>query len=101
MFSLPRIFYNQFSGNKRRPASRQRPPRRPNVKRRNMPMPHVLLVYRVQRSLLQGKGMFDEAGTISSHLSCSLAGYPSRWIADTTRAVFSFRPNESGICRDI
>lgn len=37
------------------PASRQGPPRRPDVKRRDVPMPDILLMDRVQRSLLRGK----------------------------------------------
>ena len=48
-----------------RPTGRQRPPRPPDVQRRNMPMPDILLMHRIERCLLQGKGNFDEAFVIS------------------------------------
>ena len=45
----------------RRPTGRQRPSRRPDVKRRDVPVPNVLLVNRVEGHLLDRKGGLDEA----------------------------------------
>ena len=48
--------------NQHRPRRRKGPPRRPNMQRRDMPMPHILLMDRVEGRLLEGKGDFDETG---------------------------------------
>ena len=54
----------QQRGDQRRPASRQRPPRRPDVQRRDVPMPDILLVDGVQRRLLEREGVFDQSGEV-------------------------------------
>ena len=64
--------------NQSRPTRRQRPPRRPDVERRDMPVPDVLLMDRVQGSLLERERDFDEAGPIGHHsLSPSLGFEPN------------------------
>ena len=63
-----RAWVRQQRGDQRRPAGRQRPPGRPDVQRRDMPMSHVLLMHAVQRRLLERKGNFDEAGSIGHNL---------------------------------
>ena len=45
------------------PARRQGPPRPPDVQRRDVPVPDVLLAPGVRRDLLQGEGHLDEAFT--------------------------------------
>ena len=47
-------------------ARRQRPPRRPDVQRRDVPVTHILLVHRVKRCLLQRKRDFNQ--TTVGHL---------------------------------
>jgi hypothetical protein len=42
----------------------RQPPSRPDMHRRDMPMPGVLLVHGVKRRLLQGERVFDESGEI-------------------------------------
>ena len=59
--SRPVARVRQQRRQQRRPARRQRPPRRPDVQRRDVPVPHVLLVHRIQRHLLQRKRRFDES----------------------------------------
>ena len=44
----------------RRPTRRQRPPRRPDMQRGQMPMPHILLMSRIQRHRLQRKPHLDQ-----------------------------------------
>ena len=61
---LRRARIGQQRGDQRRPARRQRPPRRPDVQRRDVPVADVLLVDRVERRLLEREGDFDEAGFI-------------------------------------
>ena len=55
-------------GEKRRdqrsPARRKRPPRRPDVQGRDMPVPHVLLMHGVQRGLLQRKRDLNQAPAV-------------------------------------
>ena len=58
----PRI--GQQRGDQRRPARCQRPPRGPDVQRRDVPMPDILLVDRVERRLLEWEGDFDQAGVV-------------------------------------
>ena len=47
------------SCNQSGPGCRQGPTRRPNVQRGDVPVPHVLLMHRVQRDLLEGEGYLD------------------------------------------
>ena len=51
----------------RRPTRRQRPPCRPDMQRRDVPVPNVLLVHRVKRDLLQRKRNLDQAGIVGGH----------------------------------
>ena len=53
-----------------RPARRQRPPRRPDVERRDVPVADVLLVDRVERHLFQGER--DLNGALGGHISVDL-----------------------------
>ena len=48
--------------NQRRPRCRKGPPRRPDIQGRDMPVPHILLVDRVEGRLLEGESDFDETG---------------------------------------
>ena len=54
-----RISVIRLAGTERRPRRSQRSPRRPDVQRRDVAVPHVFLVNRVERDLLQGAGDFD------------------------------------------
>ena len=67
---LGRAGIGQQRRDQRRPARRQRSSCRPDVQRRDMPMPHILLVHGIDGSLLERKGPFDEAWTVSVHV-CS------------------------------
>ena len=58
VFSITKIYKQRR--NQRRPARRQRPPRRPDVQCRDMPMSHVLLVNRIERHLLERKRHLDQ-----------------------------------------
>ena len=51
---LPAVRVRQQRRQQCRPARRQRPPRRPDVQRRDMPVPHVLFVEGVEGDLLEG-----------------------------------------------
>ena len=53
--------------NQRRSARRQRPPRWPDMQRRNMPMPHVLLVHRVDGNLFHRKPHLYQAPLATPH----------------------------------
>ena len=57
---LPPCRLRQQRRQQRRPTSRQRTPRRPNVERRDVPVAHVLFVHGVDGDLLDGKGGFNE-----------------------------------------
>ena len=48
----------------RRPTRRQRPPRRPDVQRRDVPVPHVLLVDGVEGDLLQRESCLNQTNFI-------------------------------------
>src|SRR5205807_2235865 len=63
LLRIPRI--RQQRRDQRRPARRQRSPRRPDVQRRDVPVPYVLLVHGIERRLLQRKGDFYEARGVS------------------------------------
>ena len=65
--SRPVTRVRQQRRQQRRPARRQRPPRRPDVQRRDVPVPHVLLVHRVQRHLLQRKRRLDQSLVVQSY----------------------------------
>src|SRR5579885_2385442 len=54
---------------KRRAARRKRPPRRPDMERRYMPVPYVLLVHGIQRRLLKRKRALDESWPVI-HFAC-------------------------------
>ena len=61
----------------RRSARRERPPRRPYMQRRYMPVPDILLMHGIQRRLLQRKPPLDEprlVGHLVSLNSRSTAG---------------------------
>ena len=59
LLSVARI--GKQSSNQCRARRSQRSPCRPDVQRRDMPVPHVLLMHGVERGLLQREGDFDEA----------------------------------------
>ena len=51
----------QQRGDERSARGRQGSPRWPDVQRRDVPVPHILLMHRVQRRLLEREGYFNEA----------------------------------------
>ena len=65
LFRVTRV--EQQRRNERRPARRQRPPGRPDMQRRDVPVPNVLLVDRVERDLLDRKRDLDQAGVVKGH----------------------------------
>ena len=58
---VPAARIRQQRRQQRRPTRRQRPPRRPDVQRRDVPVPDVLLVDGVEGDLLQRESCLDEA----------------------------------------
>ena len=63
---VPAARIRQQRRQQHRPARRQRPLRRPDVQRRDMPVPHVLFVDGIEGDLLQRERRFDQA-LVSHH----------------------------------
>jgi hypothetical protein len=80
LFRRARI--GQQRGNERRAAGRQWPPRRPDMQRRDMPVPHILFMHAIQRGLLERKGEFNEAGGVGHGRAMARQGRKSSRMPD-------------------